>query len=80
MHMPSDIVEESKRALAHAAHKYYHQRPSAVNSVPDFRAEMAAFAEMNTAVLRDYVWLWMCPDNGNCGWTKWWEAERSSDA
>jgi hypothetical protein len=68
--MTSDGVEEYTRALAHAAHKHYHQGPLPGRSVADFRAEMEGIAAMNTAELRDYVWLWLCPERGNCGWMK----------
>jgi hypothetical protein len=74
-----EVVHESTRALAHAAHKHFHEAGLPITSAVDFRAEMERLAAMNTAELRDYVWLWMCPDRGNCDWMRWWEAERSED-
>jgi hypothetical protein len=77
--MTTENLQESRRALAHAAHKYYHQSAIAGRTA-DFRGESTELAGMNTAGLRDYVWLWKCPDLGDCAWMKWWETEQSNDA
>jgi hypothetical protein len=76
MRMNPDGTDEFRRALAQAAHKNYHQKILAGITVIDFIGETAEFAGMENAVLRDYVWLWSCPEGGNCEWMKWWEAQQ----